>query len=50
MLNWWLATMSIVGFLFISIGLVIYTMKISIKTEDSIRIDPVPEDTVDKKA
>lgn len=49
MVNWWLATISLVGFLGISIGLVLYTMKISIQSDDSLRIDPLPENTIDKK-
>lgn len=44
MLNWWLTTFSLVGFLVIAIGLVLYTLKSSVNTDDSYRVDPVPNE------
>jgi uncharacterized membrane protein len=49
MLNWWLATISLVGFLVILIGLVLYTLKSSVNIGDSYRIDPVPNDNDSEK-
>ncbi|WP_158515112.1 hypothetical protein [Bacillus weihaiensis] len=42
MLNWWLATLSLFGFLAVSIALVLFALKESIHSEDSYRIDPLP--------
>ncbi|MFD2216631.1 hypothetical protein [Metabacillus endolithicus] len=42
MLNWWLATISLCGFLVISIILVLYGLKAAINAEDSYRVDPLP--------
>jgi hypothetical protein len=44
MINWWLTTISLGGFLIISIGLFLYALKSSVNTEDSYRIDPIPKD------
>lgn len=50
MVNWWLTTISLVGFLVIAIGLVLYTLKSSVKSDDAYRVDPIPtgDDTEDK--
>ncbi|MBO1512956.1 hypothetical protein [Metabacillus bambusae] len=49
MLNWWLATISLGGFLVISIGLVLYTLKSSVCSDDAYRVDPLPNDDTESK-
>lgn len=49
MLTWWLATLSLVGFLVVSILLVLYALKGAVNTEDSYRVDPLPSDDELKK-
>lgn len=49
MLTWWLATLSLVGFLVVSILLVLYALKGAVNTEDSYRVDPFPSDDELKK-
>jgi hypothetical protein len=51
MLNWWLTTLSLVGFLVILIGLVLFALKRAVNTEDPHRIDPIPieNDDTEKK-
>ncbi|MCM3165043.1 hypothetical protein [Metabacillus litoralis] len=50
MLNWWLATISLCGFLITSIILVLYGLKAAVNSEDSYRVDPLPtEDSTKNK-
>jgi hypothetical protein len=49
MLNWWLATISLGGFLVISIGLVLYTLKSSVNSDDAYRVDPLPNEDTESK-
>jgi hypothetical protein len=49
MLNWWLATISLGGFLVISIGLVLYTLKSSVNSDDAYRVDPLPNEDSENK-
>jgi len=49
MLTWWLATLSLVGFLVVSILLVLYALKVAVNTEDSYRVDPLPSEDEIKK-
>ncbi|WP_175638100.1 hypothetical protein [Metabacillus schmidteae] len=44
MLTWWLGTLSICGFLVVSIALVLFALKSAVNTEDSYRVDPLPSD------
>jgi uncharacterized membrane protein len=44
LVNWWLTTISLVGFLMILIGLVLFALKNAVNTEDAYRIDNVPND------
>ncbi|WP_156178210.1 hypothetical protein [Bacillus sp. SA1-12] len=49
MLDWWLATISLVGLLLISIGLFLYTLKNAVNADDAYRIDPSPNENRDDK-
>ncbi|QGQ44236.1 hypothetical protein [Metabacillus sediminilitoris] len=49
MINWWLTTISLGGFLIISISLFLYALKSSVNTEESYRIDPLPNDENESK-
>jgi hypothetical protein len=49
MINWWLTTLSLVGFLVIAIILFLYALKSSVNMEDSYRVDPLPNDEDVKK-
>ncbi len=42
MLTWWLGTLSLFGFLIVSILLVLYALKSAVNSEDSSRVDPLP--------
>ncbi|WP_158638636.1 hypothetical protein [Metabacillus litoralis] len=51
MLNLWLVTISLGGFLVVSIGLVLFALQGAVNSEDSYRVDPIPtdDDVEDKK-
>ncbi|MGM7724060.1 hypothetical protein [uncultured Metabacillus sp.] len=49
MLDWWLATISLVGLLIISIGLFLHTLKTAVNAEDAYRIDPLPDENRENK-
>ncbi|MDQ0226497.1 hypothetical protein [Metabacillus niabensis] len=44
MIKMWLFILCLIGLLFISILLVLMLLKIALKTEDTSRIDPIPND------